>query len=359
MLEPAASLCTADGRRLRSDIARQLVEAEWPRHEAARHAMASTVPASPPAWRSELLSYPDMGPSDPACAKANRNRPPLAMDWDAEDELLRCNAALAAGTAAAAGRSEGDPPAVADGVPDAVAELVRRGETRTPLLLPWGGVGLPSEAAALAGVSAAAAGAGATATTVVLSGAENADGAMAVLERCLGAGAWFVAVQRGPPDHALYRRMAVRLMTVVPDPAAHPGREHFRLWVVMDDAVDLSQPVYPPIFTHNALMVSAGSHTRHKVVRKLCADPAMRQSQLQRRASRAGEGRSDVDAEPEPASAAGRSAADRLTGLWFVRSQEIAAANDAAVLRNRIDLPSKVVFRRRHVTALAAARQSP
>jgi len=331
----------------------ELVQAEWPHHEADRHLLVQSRPASPPCWQTELDGpYPDMGPSDPVFARQNPNRPRNAMDWDAEEELEECNQTLASmpvrpkyGEGSLVER-EG-----CDDVPEPVMELLSRSEMRTPLLLPWTADGLGSESEALAGVTVAAATRSTEANPRVLNSPSDSDAAVELVERCLSVGTWAVLIQRGDPDPALYRRLALLLMTVTPDPSKFPLRERFRLWVVVELPVDLYRlDVFPAVFTHQLLQLTTGGQSKHKVVKKLGTDPAVRERELARRAERKERGDADEDAESLPGDEA--EAGRKFTGAWFVRSAELEDANDRKRHKERLDLPSKVVFRRRHLASL-------
>eukprot|EP00755_Sulcionema_specki_P010361 Sspe_Gene.46282::Locus_23086_Transcript_2_2_Confidence_0.667_Length_1047::g.46282::m.46282 len=314
--------------RLDTTQAMQLVEKYWPPHEVRMHHETQLTRTTTPSWQTEVLSYPDLGPSDSLFARNNRNRPKNAMSWNPEAELLDCNEVLSAiplqdGYPGGEGKEWSDPSS--DAVPQSVSTLYKRSEMRTPLLVPWTAPGLGSPGIASQAIGSLAEDRGTSLDTVHLKEWEDidVDEVLAKVDECLNKGLWLALheADAGRLNHDLYRKLALRLMTVAPDPLNFPRREFFRLWIVTRDTVDLDDTgPLPAVLARQVLQLCKGEACEHKVVRALPTDPILREKEVKRREQQQEQG-IDADAEPIPGDPASAQEI-HITGSWFTRSGE-------------------------------------
>lgn len=337
--------------RLPADEAAQLVSEEWAPHEARMYKHTKVEAGSPPKWDTQLISYPDLGPSDTSHALNNKNRAQTANSRDPENDLKAINERLAEDEFRL-NPCEGDGWRLPSDAPQPVQDLFTRSEMRTPLIIP----------SSLLGCSASetvkiikACGQGRVPGVTDLDfGGKNGDGAADLahkeVQACLMEGKWLVIVQpKVRKPHAqddpacgeldlfpAYRRLALALMTTQPD--GQSPTELFRLWVVVPDPVDLDDtnfPTFPAVFVQNALQLKPADSSPAKIVKKLPADPTLLESEVAHREKRRQAGR-EVDAESvEGEVITNQCDGRKITGPIFVRSREMYEHTSPQRSRNR------------------------
>jgi len=346
--------------RLAREEAAALVGEQWAPHEVRLHQGCEVEPGSPPRWDTQLLSYPNLGPSDSAYALANKNRPADACTRDPAAELSAINERLAAAEFQNM-PSEGDGWTLPKEAPVPLQRLYVRGETRTPLIVPCSLLG-QSEDKVIATIQALAR--GRVTSTVTLDLAAEAqrgdvtEAAEKETKRAIEEGLWLIVHQpniRKPhqegdaacgelPFFSAYRKMAIALMTTTPEGESLTGL--FRLWVVVPEPVDLNEtnfPTFPSVFVQNALQLTPSEgESEGKVVRKMPADPHFLEQEVSHREKRKFQGR-EVDAETLEGEAVENLCGERkLTGPIFVRSLEMYHHTSPGRVRQRIEFAGEL-----------------
>eukprot|EP00756_Hemistasia_phaeocysticola_P024598 Hpha_TRINITY_DN15957_c2_g4::TRINITY_DN15957_c2_g4_i1::g.73203::m.73203 len=341
--------------RLARDEASALIGEQWAPHEVRLHQSCEVEAGSPPRWDTQLLSYPDLGPSDSAYALANRNRPPTAPTRDPAADLAAINERLAADEFGNM-PSEGDGWRLPSEAPVPLQRLFVRGETRTPLVVPSSLLGLSAEETI---TTIQNLGRGRVENTIVLDLAAEAqrgdvtEACEKMIERAIAEGLWLVVHQptiRKPHAQGdtacgelaffpAYRKMALSLMTTTPEGESLTGL--FRLWVVVPEPVDLNEtnfPTFPTVFVQHALQLTPSEvESSGKVVRKMPADPIILEQEVSHREKRKFQGR-EVDAETLEGEAVENLCGERkLTGPIFVRSLEMYHHTSPGRVRQRIE----------------------
>eukprot|EP01062_Namystynia_karyoxenos_P012410 TRINITY_DN14456_c0_g1_i1.p1 TRINITY_DN14456_c0_g1~~TRINITY_DN14456_c0_g1_i1.p1 ORF type:complete len:408 (+),score=138.96 TRINITY_DN14456_c0_g1_i1:129-1226(+) len=339
--------------RLAIEEAAQLVSEEWAPHEAQMHKVCEIERSSPPRWVANLVSYPDLGPSDSMYAMKNRNRPATAPTHDPGAELAAINERLSVDEQEKL-PGEGDGWKMPPDAPPPLQVLYARSETRTPLIVPCSLLGCSqSEAVSTIQTLARLRVEGATVLDLNAEAQKGVDLAAAASDRvqkCLENGHWLIVAQSsvrrpyGQGDTACgematfpaYRQLALALMCAQPEGDRPSGL--FRLWVVVPEPVDLDDtnfPTFPTLFVQNALQLKPSEAQQTKVVRKLPADPMLLETEVAHRERRRQQGR-EVDAESLDG-ADNQCDERKLTGPIFVRSAEMFRNTSPERIRARTD----------------------
>lgn len=335
--------------RLPPEEAEQLVQEGWAPHEARMYKNTKITPGSPPKWDTQLLSYPDLGPSDTSHAQSNKNRPANALNRDPESDLKAINDQLQEDEFRLF-PCEGDGWTLPTDAPVPLQELFIRSEMRTPLIIPASLLGLQAHEVVKTIQSMGTD--RVKAVTIVdltgMDGAAAADACDREIKDALNAGKWLVInhptirkphAQGDPACGELdlfpaYRALALAMMTAKPDGVS--SAELFRLWVVTPEVCDLDNtnfPTFPTLFVQNALQLKpseqSGRASPTKIVKKLPADPQLLENEVAHREKRRAAGK-EVDAESlkfeqevEGKTIDDQCNARKITGPIFVRSREM------------------------------------
>eukprot|EP00755_Sulcionema_specki_P014843 Sspe_Gene.57772::Locus_31704_Transcript_2_2_Confidence_0.800_Length_1930::g.57772::m.57772 len=335
--------------RLPPEAANKLIKENWAPHEAKVFEVSKTLPPGP--IREVHNEHLDFGPSDTLYSTANKHRPRDALQRNPDEVIEELNNRLSVPSDFRTSPAEGDSQtAIVPGVPAPLLAMWRRSEMRTPLVVPCSISGLGSSDSVIQGIKRLAV-CRSTTTVIVdlLSGTE--EEVLKVAEEALNAGAWLIVVHTkaapalcgDAPGFSLFRQLSLMLMTVVPTPDHFPQREIFRLWVVIPSPVDFNDtnhPVFPSVFSHQALQLStviSQEDEGSKVVKQLPADPRMLEEELYYRHRRAVQGRDDDGESLEGDVIQNTCSPRKITGPLFIRSREVAMHTTPERQKERLD----------------------
>eukprot|EP00906_Rhabdomonas_costata_P018405 RCo026886 len=201
-----------------------------------------------------------------------------------------------------------------------IARAYAVSECRTPLICcRANGDPLPS-------VQALAKQKGLTVWTVALDFPSNEQNALDYLEVGLQNGDWLMITECEKGSFDLMRQIAFQLFSLAPDPARFAQRELFRLWLVVQEPVDLDErtrPLFPALLTQNAILVlHEPSENRCKVVCKQPADPELAAKDRKRKEDCKQRGLDSDEEFNERTEDPGA----RVTGMWFHRALDLYTA---------------------------------
>ncbi|KAJ9452322.1 nuclear protein Tc22 [Diplonema papillatum] len=214
-----------------------------------------------------------------------------------------------------------------------VQRLYDNSECRTPLILSL------RDGDPLKCIQALAKEKGCAVWHIVMDSPKNEQNALDYLDVGLQNGDWVYLTKTELAGHETLREIALQLLTVVPNPKMFPKREIFRMWIAVEDSVDLNQsinPAFPSLLAHNALYATARPTSPTgcaKLQVKRAVEPSLMAAEHAKRRQRKLQGReSDSESDAEDAS-------QRRTGLWFHRSVDFFEGdNNHANVKHESDI---------------------
>lgn len=215
-----------------------------------------------------------------------------------------------------------------------VERVYNLSEVRTPLIVSL------SHGDPLRSIEALAKRHGCAVWKITMDTPKNEQNALDYLDVGLQNGDWLYLTQCEKATTKVMRDIALQLMTVRPEPKQYPRRELFRLWLIIEEPVDLNdqiQPVFPAVLTQNALLGYRDTESGAKVVTKARVDPALSERQLERRQKRVQKGRPEDDESDDETE--GTDPQKRMTGMWFHRAVQFYESDaENAVMRSVEDI---------------------
>eukprot|EP01001_Neometanema_parovale_P006169 NODE_2547_length_1392_cov_182.699764_g2420_i0.p1 GENE.NODE_2547_length_1392_cov_182.699764_g2420_i0~~NODE_2547_length_1392_cov_182.699764_g2420_i0.p1 ORF type:complete len:343 (+),score=71.83 NODE_2547_length_1392_cov_182.699764_g2420_i0:109-1137(+) len=164
---------------------------------------------------------------------------------------------------------------------------------------------------------------------------KNEQNALDYLQVGLQNGDWLYLTQCEKATTKVMREIALQLFTVAPDPKNYPKREFFRLWLLVEQPIDINDnvnPIFPAVLTQHALLAWREiSQNKNKVICKQKVDPLLAESQMMKKVSRKDRGQDSDDESDEE----GVDPAKKQTGMWFHRAVDFFTADaDNAVTKS-------------------------
>eukprot|EP01012_Entosiphon_sulcatum_P009115 TRINITY_DN1504_c0_g1_i1.p1 TRINITY_DN1504_c0_g1~~TRINITY_DN1504_c0_g1_i1.p1 ORF type:complete len:342 (+),score=70.99 TRINITY_DN1504_c0_g1_i1:98-1123(+) len=213
-----------------------------------------------------------------------------------------------------------------------VERVYNLSECRTPLII------CLSDGDPLKSIEALAKRNGCAVWKIVMDTPKNEQNALDYLDVGLQNGDWLYLTQCEKATAKVMRDIALQLMTVRPEPKLYPKRELFRLWLILEEPIDLNDqihPVFPAVLTQNALLGIRDQDRGAKVATKQKVDPHLSEEQIQKQQKRIQKGlpvddESDGDVEDPQ---------KRVTGMWFHRAVQFYEADaENAVMKSVEDI---------------------
>lgn len=216
-----------------------------------------------------------------------------------------------------------------------IERIFRSSECRTPLILSV------TDGDPVASVAWLAKQQGCAVWTIHMATPRDQQNALDYIEVGMHNGDWvcLTGVELATSD--ILREIALRLVTLAPDPKHYPRRQLFRLWLLLDQPMDINDRIHPQLpvlLTQNALVGRAAEPpgvsdhpSPEKLLVKHPQEPPLYAVEEEKRARRRAAGRdSDSDSDREQPE-------EKLTGLWFHRSVDFHAADQGSTITKAAD----------------------
>lgn len=205
-----------------------------------------------------------------------------------------------------------------------VDRLYKNSEVRTPLIC------CLQDGDPLKSIEALARQQGCAVWTIAMDSAKNEQNALDYLEVGLQNGDWVYLTKNEHATQKTLREVALQLCTVAPEPRHFPKRELFRMWLLVEEDLDINNninPIFPTLLVQNCLYGRAAptSPRGSKLRTRDSVEPTLMQLEYEKRCNRKDQGRnSDSESDHEEAE-------DKKTGLWFHRSVDFYQYDQDAV----------------------------
>lgn len=162
--------------------------------------------------------------------------------------------------------------------------------------------------------------------TIAMESAKNEQNALDYLEVGLQNGDWVYLTGNEQATSKTLREIALQLTTVAPEPKHFPKRELFRLWLAVEQDLDVNDsinPIFPTLLVQNCLVCRAMPQSPRgaRLRTKDSVEPALMQQEYEKRLARRDQGR-DEDSESDH-----EDPECKRTGLWFHRSVDFYEAD--------------------------------